>query len=68
MRSASDLEGKLIGVLITILGVYGLELVTSWQGGTDVLAAGVVVALLIFAPGYFAVNHKHNHHDTSSHD
>ncbi len=68
VRSASDLAGKLIGVLITILGVYGLELVTSWQGGTDVLAVGVVVALLIFALGYFAVNHKHNHHDTSSHD
>lgn len=68
VRSASDMEGQLIGVLITILGVYGLELVTSWQGGTDILAVGVVVALLIFALGYFAVNHKHDRHLPSSHD
>jgi uncharacterized membrane protein YqhA len=68
VRSASDMEGQLIGVLITILGVYGLELVTSWQGGTDVLAVGITVALLIFALGYFAVNHGRNHHPPSSHD
>jgi uncharacterized membrane protein YqhA len=68
VRSASDLEGQLIGVLITILGVYGLELVTSWQGGTDVLAVGVTVALLIFALAYFAVNHGRNHHPPTSHD
>lgn len=62
VKSAGDMEGQLIGVLITILGVYGLELVTSWQGGTDILAVGVVVSLLIFALGYFAVNHGRGHH------
>jgi uncharacterized membrane protein YqhA len=62
VKSASDMEAQLIGVLVTILGVYGLELVTSWQGGTDVLAVGVVVSLLIFALGYFAVNHGRSHH------
>lgn len=68
VRSASDMETKLIGVLITILGVYGLELVTSWQGGTDVLAIGGTVALLIFALGYFVVNHGRHEHPPSSHD
>ncbi|GAB4446922.1 MAG: hypothetical protein OHK0015_50630 [Chloroflexi bacterium OHK40] len=66
VRSASDMEGQLIGMLITILGVFGLELVTSWEGGTDILAVGVVVALLIFALGYFVVHHGRGHHPPSS--
>jgi uncharacterized membrane protein YqhA len=68
VRSAGDMEAQLIGVLITILGVYGLELVTSWEGGTDVLAVGVVVALLIFSLGYFAVHHGRAHHSSAHRD
>jgi uncharacterized membrane protein YqhA len=61
VRSADDMESKLAGVLITILGVFGLEQVTSWTGGLEGLGLIGVVALLIFALSYFVVHHGHGY-------
>jgi len=62
VRSASDLEQKLIGVLITVLGVESLGKVATWNGEFNLLPFGLTTALLIAALAYFAVNHrKHNH-------
>ena len=51
-----DLKGKLVSVVVTLLGVYFLEIVVTGNGGTEILAAGlgigaVVAALSIFAGG-----------------
>ena len=57
VRSASDLEQKLIGVLITVLGVESLAQVAGWNGQTNLLPFGLTTSLLIAALSYFAVNH-----------
>jgi uncharacterized membrane protein YqhA len=64
VRSASDLEQKLIGVLITVLGVESLAKVIGWDGQTNLLQFGLTTGLLIAALAYFAINHN-KHHDTS---
>ena len=51
-----DLKGKLISVVVTLLGVYFLEIVVTGEGGIEILASGlgigaVVAALSIFAGG-----------------
>jgi uncharacterized membrane protein YqhA len=64
VRSASDLEHKLIGVLITVLGVESLAQVAGWDGQTNLLPFGLTTALLIAALGYFAVNHHKSQDDS----
>jgi uncharacterized membrane protein YqhA len=61
VRSASDLEQKLIGVLITVLGVEGLARVISWDGLVNLLPFGLTTGLLIGVLAYFAVNHRKSH-------
>jgi uncharacterized membrane protein YqhA len=51
-----DLKGKLISVVVTLLGVYFLEIVVTGNGGGEILTSGlgigaVVAALSIFAGG-----------------
>jgi len=58
VRSATDLEHKLIGVLITVLGVESLGQVAAWRGDVNILPFGITTALLIFALAYFAVGHR----------
>jgi uncharacterized membrane protein YqhA len=65
VRSASDLEQKLIGVLITVLGVESLGKVATWNGEANLLPFGLTTALLIGALAYFAVHH---HRDNDSSD
>jgi uncharacterized membrane protein YqhA len=60
VRSASDLEQKLIGVLITVLGVEGLARVISWDGLVNLLPFGLTTGLLIVALAYFSVHHHKN--------
>jgi uncharacterized membrane protein YqhA len=57
VQSASDLEQKLIGVLITVLGVESLSQIAGWDGQTNLLPFGLTTALVIGALAYFAVNH-----------
>jgi uncharacterized membrane protein YqhA len=53
IETVADLEHKLTGVLITVLGVIGLSVVAQWDGQTDLLGYGVTVALLIAALAFF---------------
>ena len=64
VRSASDLEQKLIGVLITVLGVEGLAKVIAWDGQINLLPFGLTTGLLIAAPAYFAVHHHKDDHSS----
>jgi uncharacterized membrane protein YqhA len=59
VRSVGDLERKLIGVLIVVLGVTALGRVVIWDGQTNLLPYGVTVAALIIALAYFAIHSKH---------
>lgn len=59
VKSVGDLEQKLIGVLIVVLGVTALGRVVIWDGQTDLLPYGITVAALIFALAYFAAQSKH---------
>jgi len=54
-----DLEIKLIGVLITILGVLGLASVATWDGVSNLLPYGVTIALLIAGLSYYASRSQH---------
>jgi uncharacterized membrane protein YqhA len=56
--SVHDLEEKLIGVLITLLGVTGLGRIVTWDGTSDLLPFGVTVGLLIAALAFYAVRSK----------
>jgi uncharacterized membrane protein YqhA len=62
VSSVNDLEHKLIGVLITVLGVLGLSHVASWDGQSNLLPFGATVALLIAALSYFATHGTHPRH------
>ncbi|HET9224377.1 MAG TPA: YqhA family protein [Roseiflexaceae bacterium] len=68
VRSASDLEQKLIGVLITVLGVESLAKVIGWDGQTNLLQYGLTTGLLIAALAYFAVNHHKGQDDSEEQD
>ena len=59
VRSVGDLEQKLIGVLIVVLGVTALARVVIWDGQSDILPFCVAVAALIFALAFFATQSKH---------
>lgn len=52
-----DLKGKLIHVLVVVLGVLFLGESALWKGGTDLLIYGASIALVIAALAYF-LSHK----------
>jgi uncharacterized membrane protein YqhA len=59
IATVEDLEHKLAGVLITVLGVFGLSVIAQWNGQTDLLGFGVTVSLLIAALAYFYAKGQH---------
>jgi uncharacterized membrane protein YqhA len=59
IATVEDLEHKLAGVLITVLGVFGLSVLARWYGQRDLLGFGVTVALLIAALAYFYGRTEH---------
>jgi uncharacterized membrane protein YqhA len=59
VKTVGDLEQKLIGVLIVVLGVTALARVVIWDGQSDILPYGAGVAALIFALAFFATQSKH---------
>lgn len=59
IATVEDLEHKLAGVLITVLGVFALSVIAQWNGQTDLLGFGVTVSLLIAALAYFYAKGQH---------
>jgi uncharacterized membrane protein YqhA len=59
VSSVEDLEHKLVGVLIVVLGVLGLSRVDSWDGQSNLLPFGITVALLIAALAYYETQARH---------
>jgi uncharacterized membrane protein YqhA len=57
IRDLDDLKGKLASVVIVVLGVLFLGEALEWQG-TDILAYGVSVALVIAALTFFLQKSK----------
>lgn len=58
VKTVGDLEAKLAGVVITVMGVTALGHVVAWDGQTDLLPFGVAVALLIAALSFFLYTHS----------
>ncbi len=56
--SLDDLKGKLIGVVIIVLGVIFLGNTAKWTGGTDILYLGGGIAAVIAAITYFLSQKK----------
>jgi uncharacterized membrane protein YqhA len=48
----NDLKVKLLGVVVVMVAISFLAQVTIWEGGTDILAYGVAVALGLAAIAY----------------
>ena len=59
VKTVGDLENKLIGVFITVLGVTGLGAVVTWDGQSDLLPLGITIALLIAALAFFVTRSRH---------
>jgi uncharacterized membrane protein YqhA len=53
VNSLDDLKGKLVGVVIIVLGVIFLGNTAKWSAGSDILYLGGGVAAVIFALTYF---------------
>lgn len=53
INSLDDLKGKLVGVVIIVLGVIFLGNTAKWTAGTDILYLGGGVAAVTFALVYF---------------
>lgn len=58
VNTVHDLEGKLMGVLITQPGVTGLGYRVTWDGTSELLSYSVSANLLIAALSYYAVCSK----------
>lgn len=53
IETLDDLKSKLVGVVVTVLAVFFLGRVVTWQTGIDVLYLGGGVALVIVALTWF---------------
>lgn len=58
VRSPADLESKLIGVLVTVMGVEVLVTLNSWNGTSNLLAYGITSALVIAALAFYVWVHS----------
>lgn len=59
ITSPAQLEGKLIGVLVTVMGVEALVALNSWDGSANLIAYGVTAGLVIAALAFYTwVHHK----------
>lgn len=61
VKTVGDLEQKLAGVVITVLGVTALGHVVMWDGQSDLLPFGATIALLIAALSLFLYVHSKHH-------
>jgi uncharacterized membrane protein YqhA len=53
IRTLDDLKAKLLGVVVTVLGVLFLGQIVTWDGERDLLGYGVAIALVIGAITFY---------------
>ncbi len=53
IHNLDDLKGKLVSVIIVVLGVLFLGEVINWDGESNLLFYGAAIALVIMALAYF---------------
>lgn len=53
IKNFDDLKGKLISVLVVVLGVVFLSKAIEWDGTADLLSFGAAIALIIASLSYF---------------
>jgi uncharacterized membrane protein YqhA len=58
INDLDDLKVKLIGVLVTVLGVLFLGRVVRWDGTQSILPLGIAIALMIGAMTFFLAFQK----------
>lgn len=64
VHTLDALKAKIVGVVIVLLAVTFLGYVVQWKGGTDILAVGVAIGLVLAA---LAVLLNFGHGRTSDH-
>jgi uncharacterized membrane protein YqhA len=63
-----DLKAKLIGVVVTVLGVFFLGSAIAWDGSSDILALGIAVAAVALVLTYFLSVHFGHDGERDKHD
>ena len=58
LHNLDDLEEKLVGVIIIVMGVLFLGKLVGWDGKSDLLNPGAGIALIIAALTYFLGQNK----------
>jgi uncharacterized membrane protein YqhA len=58
IHNLHDLEEKLVGVIIIVMGVLFLGKLVGWDGKSDLLNTGAGIALMIAALTYFLSQNK----------
>lgn len=53
MNDLEDLKANLVSIVIAVLAVLFLRQAVSWEGGTDILALGAALALVIASLTFF---------------
>ena len=53
IHDLDDLKGKLIGVIVVVLGVQFLAQALNWKGDSALLSYGAAIAVVILALGFF---------------
>jgi uncharacterized membrane protein YqhA len=53
VNDLEDLKANLVSIVIAVLAVLFLRQAVAWEGGTDILALGVSLALVIAALTFF---------------
>jgi len=53
VKDLEDLKANLVSIVIAVLAVLFLRVAVAWEGGTDILALGAALALVIASLTFF---------------
>jgi uncharacterized membrane protein YqhA len=53
VNDLEDLKANLVSIVIAVLAVLFLRVAVAWEGGTDILALGAALALVIASLTFF---------------
>jgi uncharacterized membrane protein YqhA len=57
ITNLDDLKGKLVGVIVVVMGVIFLAQLVSWDGSANLLPFGAAIAVVVAALTWFARRH-----------